>query len=223
MSLTLVYKSSPRLLVLSRAGYSYLLPYGGGHWDRRVRSNHRHDLSAGGSFGLTRSGPETHLQSKALSNTKRPVSRVQGNTRTFDRVRLAVCVGVAIPIPRPFLALQLLVESPIGILVVPSSAQTLVVVENGGAYGLFRPVLADDILVDARLQVAWIELGDAIAWLEDGAPASVLGWIVAACKAGVEVIRPSGQPSERTSREQSIPGGPGLWRRRGLRAGGQEG
>lgn len=66
-------------------------------------------------------------------------------------------------------------------------------IEYGGAYGLFGPVLADDILVDSCLQIAGVELGDAITRLEDGTSGRVLGWIIAACEAGIEVIRPPRQ------------------------------
>lgn len=130
---------------------------------------------------------------------------------------------MAIPVARPLLALQLLMESPIAILVVSSSPKTLVVVEDGRAYGLFRPVLANNVLVDAGLQVAGIELGDAITRLEDGTSAGVLGWIIAACKARVEVVRPSGQRCGRGSREQSISRDCGLWRSRDPPSGMREG
>lgn len=53
-------------------------------------------------------------------------------------------------------------------------------IENGGAYGLFCTVLADDVFVDAGLQVARVELGDAITRLEDGTSAGFLRRIIGA-------------------------------------------
>lgn len=67
--------------------------------------------------------------------------------------------------------------------------QTLVMVEDCGAYRLLCPILSDDIIVYALLQVSGIELRDTESVLVKHWPtASIGGRIVAAREARVEVL-----------------------------------
>lgn len=84
--------------------------------------------------------------------------------------------------------------SALGVLIMLPPAQSLVVVEDGGAYGLFGSVLAYNVLVDTGLEVARVELRDAVArFMEDGPSAAraviKLAGLVGARETGVEVGR----------------------------------
>ena len=112
---------------------------------------------------------------------------------------------------RPLLALQLLPQPPVLVLVMPPPPEALVVVEDGGADGLLRPVLANDVLVYTGLQVAGVELWDAEARLGEHGPAAVvLGGVIAARVAGVEVGRSPGGTGRCGCREEPGPGTRGV-------------
>ena len=95
------------------------------------------------------------------------------------------------------MALQLLSEFVILVLVVPPPPEVLVVIEDGGADGLLGPLLADDVLVDPPLEIAWVELRDAEGGLGEHGPAAFLVGIVGAGVAGVPVGRSSAGPEYR--------------------------
>jgi hypothetical protein len=78
---------------------------------------------------------------------------------TFDGMAITIRIK-AVSVPDAILALQLLTKFIILFQVVLPPPQVLIVIENGGAYGLFGPFLADNVLVDAGLQIAGIELWD---------------------------------------------------------------
>lgn len=107
----------------------------------------------------------------------------------FDGMGFMVRVMVAISLSRPLLARQLLLSPQFRLLVVGPPPQALVVVEDGGTYGLLGPVLTDNIVVDAGLQVTRIELWDPEGWsTEHGSSACVVGGVITAIEPAVEVI-----------------------------------
>jgi hypothetical protein len=100
-------------------------------------------------------------------------------TRALEGLLL---LGILLPLelfPQP-LVLEFVVLPP---------PQPLIMVEDDGAYCLFRAVLAYDVVVYPSLQVARIKLGDAEGVLvEDGAATCLLGGIIAASVSRPKVI-----------------------------------
>lgn len=107
---------------------------------------------------------------------------------TFDRVGVTIRLE-AVSLSRAVLALQLLPEFVILVLVVPPPPQILVVIEYGGAYGLFGPFLAHDVLVDAALEIAGIELWDPKGRVGEHGPAvGHIGGVIGTGEARVEAV-----------------------------------
>lgn len=107
---------------------------------------------------------------------------------TFDRV--GVTIGLeAVSLPSAILALQLLAEFAILIQVVPTPPQILIMIEYGGAYGLFGPFLAHDVLVDAGLEIAGVELWDPKGRAGEHGPAvGDMGGVIGTGEARVEAV-----------------------------------
>lgn len=95
-----------------------------------------------------------------------------------------------VSLARAVLTLQLLSQSIVLIQVVPPPPQVLIVIEDGGAYGLFGPFLANDVLVDAGLEIAGVELWDPKRRVREHGPAvgNRLGGVIGTGEARVEVL-----------------------------------
>lgn len=98
-----------------------------------------------------------------------------------------------IPVAGELLALLPFDGSAFHVLVMLPPAQSLVVVEYGGADGLFCSLLTYNVLVDTGLEVAWVELWNSEAWPVEHGPSALvkLARIIAAREAGIEVGRSS--------------------------------
>ena len=143
----------------------------------------------------------------------------KGSTPTFHRMHMialsAVCTQAFMQIPvlgKP-LPLQLLTKALVLSLVVLAAAQPLVVIEYDRAYRLFGAILAHDVVVDAPLQVARIELGHTKGGLgKDRTSSILLARIIAGGETRVEVLRPAGSKGEIWRiRESSAPQAEGGW------------
>lgn len=107
---------------------------------------------------------------------------------TFDGVGITVGLE-SISLSRAMLALQLLPEFVILFQVVSPPPQVLIVIEDGGAYGLFGPLLADDVLVNAGLEIAGIELWDPKGRAGEHGPAvGDIGGVIGTGEARVEAV-----------------------------------
>lgn len=101
---------------------------------------------------------------------------------TFDRVyrRAVTCALKDLAVLSKLLSLDLFPQMLILQLVVLTPPEPLVVVEDDGADGLLRPVLAHHVVVYPLFQISGVELRDAKLGLgEDGTAAGVLCRIVA--------------------------------------------
>lgn len=109
---------------------------------------------------------------------------------TFDRVGVTIWLET-VPLSRAILALQLLPEFIILVLVVPPPPEVLVVIEDGRADGLLGPLLADNVLVNAALEIPGIELWDPKGRVGEHGPAvGDIGGVIGTGEARVEAVRP---------------------------------
>lgn len=88
---------------------------------------------------------------------------------TFDRVHLAALLMQLSVSSKP-LTHHLIAPIPVLMFMLMSAAEVLVMVEDGGTYGLLGPVLANDVVVHPFLQVARVEMRDAEGGLVEHGP-----------------------------------------------------
>jgi len=120
---------------------------------------------------------------------------------TFDRVRVASSL-VQLSVTCESLTHELLLDVPVFVFVLVSSAQVLIVVEQCRAYRLLRPVLSDHVFIDPFLEVSGIELRNAeVGLVEHGTATCLQRRVIAASEARVEVWRSPGR-FERSERRQ---------------------
>lgn len=123
---------------------------------------------------------------------------------TFDRVGVTIWLE-AVPLSRAILALQFLPEFVVLFLVVPPPPKVLVVIEDGGTYSLLCPFLAHDVLVDAGLEIAGIELWDSKGRVGEHGPAvGDIGGVIRTGEARVQAVRSSRGSGRRGHREGPI-------------------
>lgn len=78
-------------------------------------------------------------------------------------------------------------------------------IEDGGADGLLGPLLADDVLVDAALEIAGIELWDPKGRVGEHGPAvGDIGGVIGTGEARVEAVWPPRRWGRRGHREGPI-------------------